>query len=344
MKYLVLLAGLLITMATRAELVILQYHHVSTSTPAATSISPADFKRHLLLLASLNKTIVDLPSAIQTLRQGGTLPDNAVAITFDDAYESIYHNAFPLLAQRRWPFTVFVNPGTIDAEHEGIMPWQQLREMQQQGATIANHTQDHPYLIQRPDNLTLDAWLTQQVDNAEQRIKQEMGQSNRLLAYPYGEYSLAIAEWLQDHDYLAFGQHSGAVSSQSFWQAIPRYPVAGAYADPDTLNNKLQTLALPVASNSLVDPALGSDNPPELRLTLHSQDLDPDHLRCFASGEGQIDHQVDVTGTTITLTTQATQPITQGRSRYNCTAPSLSKPSYFYWYSQLWINTNVENR
>ncbi|MFK4751221.1 polysaccharide deacetylase family protein [Oceanobacter antarcticus] len=344
MKYLALLLGLLLAASARSDLVILQYHHVDTATPATTSISPADFERHLQLLASLNKTIVDLPQAMAALRLGKSLPDNAVAITFDDAYESIYRNAFPKLARRHWPFTIFVNPGAVDAEYAGVIRWHQLREMQQQGATIANHSMDHPYLIQRPKNLSLDQWLTQQVETAEQRIKQEMGHSDRLLAYPYGEYSLEITQWLEAHDYLAFGQHSGAVSKASFWQAIPRFPAAGDYSDPDTLNDKLRTLAMPVSNSSLVDPALGRENPPTLVLTIESTDIKPDSLRCFAGGEGQISHQTSVSGKTITLQTRALHPITQGRSRYNCTAPSISKSGYFYWYSQLWINTSVENR
>lgn len=48
-------------------------------------VSPARFEDHLRYLGA-NYAVVSLPEAVATLRDGGTLPPNAVAITFDDGY------------------------------------------------------------------------------------------------------------------------------------------------------------------------------------------------------------------------------------------------------------------
>ncbi|WP_221798260.1 polysaccharide deacetylase family protein [Oceanobacter mangrovi] len=342
-KFIVLLTWLA-SVSAHADLVILQYHHVSTDTPPETSIAPADFERHLQLLQQQHMTVVSLPQAIKALQQGQPLPPRAVAITFDDAYESIYSQAFPLLKQRGWPFTIFVNPGPVDQQLPGTISWDQLRQMQQAGATIANHTLNHPYLLNRPAGQSLDQWLTTEVLGAEQRIKEELGSSTRMLAYPYGEFSLEISDWLRRHRFIAFGQQSGAVGEQTYWQAIPRFPAAASYANLETLTPKLKTLAFNTHQQPPLEPQLGGQNPPLLQLAIDSEDIKPGSLQCFASHEGKMEVTSQATTGELTFTTRAKTPITAGRGRYNCTASSLSKPDYYYWYSQLWINTSVENR
>lgn len=327
-----------------AQLTILQYHHVSTSTPPSTSISPAGFAAHLQLLEQEQMVVVDLADAMQRLRADEPLPDKSVAITFDDAYLSIYENAFPLLKERKWPFTVFVNTAAVDGQYGRILNWDQLREMKAAGAQIANHSVNHPYLINRPQELTLDQWLTAEVETAEQRIVKELGSSPRMLAYPYGEFNLDIAQWLKEHNYLAFGQQSGPVGPMSNPQALPRFPAAGVYADTKTLRTKLYTLALPLAPDELQEPVLNGPELPELVLHFPEMDFTPSRLQCFASGEGAIPTQVSADKGMVTLTTKATRAMGGGRSRYNCTVPSKSRQGWYYWYSQLWINSQITQR
>src|SRR5690606_24950387 len=109
----------------------------------------------------------------------------AVAITFDDAYLSIYTNAYPQLKARNWPFTVFVNTRAVDERHSVVMSWDQLRDMQKNRGLIANHTQSHPYLIEPPKNRQLNDWLEEEINGAEKRLQTELGTSHKLLAYPY---------------------------------------------------------------------------------------------------------------------------------------------------------------
>jgi peptidoglycan/xylan/chitin deacetylase (PgdA/CDA1 family) len=46
----------------------------------------------------------------------GTLPDNAVALTFDDGYRDFYEHAFPLLEEMGLPATLFVTTGFVSGE------------------------------------------------------------------------------------------------------------------------------------------------------------------------------------------------------------------------------------
>ena len=77
--------------------VILQYHHVSESTPASTSTTPEQFAKHMRYLADNNFTVVALSTLMDAIKQQQILPDKTVVITFDDAYLDILQNGKPIL-------------------------------------------------------------------------------------------------------------------------------------------------------------------------------------------------------------------------------------------------------
>lgn len=343
-KQLLALFALICTLPASAQLVILQYHHISDSTPAVTSISPEGFAEHLKLLADEGMVVVDLKSALHKIQNGQALPEKAVAITFDDAYSSIFDNAFPLLKQRNWPFTVFVNSKPVDEQHSNFMSWDQLREMQRHKGLIANHGVSHPYLIDVPKNKSLEEWLDSEINGAEKRLHEMLGTSHKLFAYPYGEFNLEIANWLKEQGYIGIGQQSGAVGASSNFQALPRYPASGIYANIKTLRAKLYTLAFPINAEQFVEPVLSGNNPPELTLSFSSTDINVRTIQCYSGTEGAIPTRAERNDNVITLHIQARNAIKSGRDRYNCTAPSTAKPGWYYWYSQFWINSAVKNR
>jgi len=316
--------------------VVLQYHHISDSTPAATSTSPQRFMSHLDYLARNRFRVLPLPELVAKLRRGDSLPDKAVAITFDDGYRSLYETAFPLLKARNWPFTVFINTLPHDQGLSHFLSWSQLRLMAGQGATIANHTHSHPHLLRRLPGESDSQWrqrIQGEITTAENRIREQLGVSHRLLAYPYGEYDPMLLSLLEEMDFAAFGQHSGPLASHSHLQALPRFPFGGRYGDDDDFALKVQSLPFPLAQRpSLLDTVLsGKRLQPLLRLQL-AQSLPAERVHCFATGQGEI----AVVRRSTWIEVRAPAPVPVGRSRYNCTAAS-SEPGRFYWYSQLWM-------
>jgi hypothetical protein len=127
--------------------VILLYHHVSSTTPASTSVTPVLFEQHLQHLAD-GYNVISLEQAVKALKAGELLPERAVVITFDDGYRNIYDNAHPMLLKYAMPYTVFVNPQLI-GKHSHQLNWQQVAEMEKGGAQFANHTSHHRHLLER---------------------------------------------------------------------------------------------------------------------------------------------------------------------------------------------------
>ena len=310
---------------------ILVYHHVSTETPASTSVSPQQFRQHLKALSDGPFQVVELQWALNQIQRGAPLPDYAVAITFDDGYNNIYDNGMPLLVEFGMPFTVFVSTETIDRRFGDMMDWDTLRDLQANGATIANHSVKHDYFVRQfPLD---DAWLEgayNDITEAQKRIEAELGPSPRWFAYPYGEFNNALRDKLEQEGWIAFGQQSGGVGQYSDFQSLPRFSAGGIYANWNTLKTKLMSQPLPVDYRAMPDP-ITQLNPPQLVVRLLEALPNSQKLNCFVNGDWMPVHWENA----MTFTMQPTKPLAAGRSRYNCTYP-ISE-GRFYWFSHQWL-------
>ena len=316
--------------STTPNAAILLYHHVSSSTPASTSISPEAFKSHMEYLDA-HHTVVSLQDVVSAIQHNTTLPENAVAITFDDGYANILDNAHPILADLGFPYTVFINPDEIGVGPKQLT-WEQVIAMHNDGVVFANHTLDHLHMLNGEQAMGERAWLEkvwQNVESAEKKIEDKLDISLKYLAYPFGEYNTALANKLKAEGYIGFGQHSGAVGPSSDMQALPRFPAAGPYANLATLKTKLNSLAMPVTQSSHKDPRMTARNlASPISLTIDSDDVRLTQVNCFFGGDPI---ETSLEENVLTFTLDETLPI--GRSRVNCTAPSNAQSGRYYWYS-----------
>ena len=316
--------------STTPNAAILLYHHVSSSTPASTSISPEAFKSHMEYLDA-HHTVVSLQDVVSAIQHNSTLPENAVAITFDDGYANILDNAHPILADLGFPYTVFINPDEIGVGPKQLT-WEQVIAMHNDGVVFANHTLDHLHMLNGEQAMGERAWLEkvwQNVESAEKKIEDKLDISLKYLAYPFGEYNTALANKLKAEGYIGFGQHSGAVGPSSDMQALPRFPAAGPYANLATLKTKLNSLAMPVTQSSHKDPRMTARNlSSPISLTIDSDDVRLTQVNCFFGGDPI---ETSLEENVLTFTLDETLPV--GRSRVNCTAPSNAQSGRYYWYS-----------
>ena len=326
----------LLTLATApaasADLVVLQYHHVSNDSPASTSTTPSLFRAQMDMIEQLGLEVVPLEEGTRAALAGQLNDKQQVAITFDDAYRSVWHTALPELTRRHYPFTVFVNTGAIGG-HD-FMSWDQLRELANNPAVeIANHSANHQHLPRRPDE-SMDAWQARikvSLDDAQASLEKHLGTRTPMLAYPYGEFGDDLEQAVADRDWLGYGQQSGPIGPTSLSTRLPRFPMATAYGQLNALKDKLLSKALPVDARSLPG-GVAHHNPPALSFTL-PDGFDPARLTCFASGKGrQVVHNPG--GQRISV--QADSPFNSRRFRYNCTYPAGQ--GRFYWLSHQWVD------
>ena len=341
------LAAASTTLATtddRNHAVILQYHHVSDITPKVTSISPELFGKHLEYLNKNNFTVWPLTKIVEHLRSNQPVPDKTVAITFDDAFTSIYDNAFPLLQKYQMPFTVFVATDPVDRNFGKIMSWKQIRGMAEAGATIANHTRTHSHLVERKPKESEQQWLQRvksDLEYTQQRIKEETNQDIRYFAWPYGESTPELRALLKEMKYIGLGQQSGAVSAASDMTNLPRFAISGNYTSIGALRDRILSLPMPLKADNPNSELISEEtNPPILAIELTPGKFRLDELRCFASGQGVIPVKW-LNEAKTKFETVAPKALPRGRSRYNCTMPSWTT-GRFHWYSHAWLRLNED--
>lgn len=319
---------------------IIMYHRVGDGRFPSTNVTAAQFRAHLARLEAGDYHVMSLPDLLTRLRAGDAVPNRTVAITFDDAYASVAANAHPLLAERGWPYTVFVSTDYIDRGFDGYMSWARMRALADSGlVTFGNHTVSHARLWKRRGEERRADWrqrVRAEVVGAQGRLVDELGaavaREPGLLAYPYGEYDRASADLVADLGFLGIGQHSGAVGHGTDFRAVPRFAFNEQYADVDAFSTKVSARPLPVTSLRPWDPtAVMGDSPPQhLRLQLGEEAPRASRVGCFVNGS-----RVEVTpaGDGVRVALPA---LGAGRSRVNCTAPAGE--GRFRWFGHVLIN------
>jgi peptidoglycan/xylan/chitin deacetylase (PgdA/CDA1 family) len=220
-----------------ADVLVLCYHAVSRSWPAALSVTPDVLEAQLHRLVSRGYRGATFADALTA--PPGT---RVISVTFDDAYRSVAELAFPVLERLGVPGTVFVPTGFAGASepmswpgiddwlggpHEGElvpMSWEQLRRLQAAGWEIGSHTVSHPRLT-RVD----DEQLAAELRDSRLACEARTGERCTSIAYPYGDVDARVTAAARDAGY-AFG----AALPASFHRPRPlEWPRIGVYrADP----------------------------------------------------------------------------------------------------------------
>lgn len=317
--------------------VVFVYHRFGESQYPSTNTPLAAFKAQLDYLATHGFHVWSLPRLVRTLQAGRPMPDKTVALSVDDAFQSVYEKAWPLLLAHHFPVTVFVSTQAVDRHYPAYMSWAEMRMMQAQGASFADHTVTHPHPLERKPGEGEAAWekrMRAEVLDAQLRIRQELGAKTntnpKLFAYPYGEYNPALAKLVTRLGFVAFAQASGALGEPLDPRALPRFPIDTRFDALSSFARRAVSQPMPLASVLPWSPAVQAGiNPPRLTLTL----MRPLHrLACFRS-DGTRMQWAPVSATRIVL--QAHSALPEGRSLYTCTAPAAG--GGYYWYTHPWF-------
>lgn len=317
------------------EAVIFMYHRFGESKYPSTNIKLEQFEAHLSYLEKNGYNVWSLSKIVNYMLEGRAIPDKTVALTIDDAYKSIYTEAFLRLKEKKFPFTVFVNTLSIDSKSKSYMSWDEMRDMEHFGAEFANHSITHDYMLPKgsEDKSQWQKRIKDEIGGAQKRLQEELGKDTnenpKIFSYPFGEYSKETAEYIQTLGYVGVTQTSGAVDMHSDTKALPRFPMAEAFADIDSFVLKLKTLPLPIKSISPKEPLVSSKNPPLLSMELSHL---VKNLKCYLSnGEPLSLEWISETKVNIIAKKSLLSP----RDKYTCTAKT--DENKWYWYSHLWI-------
>ena len=92
----------------RNEVIVLMYHRFLSKVEPGDDITPANLATQLALFHQDGYHAISLAQFIAFVNGTGTVPPNALLLTFDNGYQSQYTDVFPLLKKYRDPATFFL--------------------------------------------------------------------------------------------------------------------------------------------------------------------------------------------------------------------------------------------
>ena len=216
---------------TAEELTVLSYHEVTDparSLQPLYAVTPTDFVRQMDWLRNRGYHFVSVSEVLASRHGGKPLPEKAVLITFDDGYQSVYDNAWPVLKLFRIPAVIAVvgswleAKGTADFDgkklpREELLSWDELREMTQSGLVeVGSHAFDlHRGILGNPQGNLQPAATTRRYLPEEKRyedeaayakrvrddlerngelVRKRTGKPPRVISWPYGRYNRTTRE------------------------------------------------------------------------------------------------------------------------------------------------------
>ena len=178
----------------RPMLVIITYHPIKAS-------QTTGFKKQMDMLKSIGQPvplteIADLKSAYN------------IAVTFDDAYQSVLQNALPILKLNKIPATIFVPTGFLGKKPEWIKnpehPYsneivataEQLKSLPADFITIGSHTVSHLNLINIAEEVA-----KQEIFDSREALEKLLHRGITLFAAPYATLDEGFIDFFKQAGY-----------------------------------------------------------------------------------------------------------------------------------------------
>ncbi len=220
----------------RTRVAVLAYHDFSETRPVSDMlVRTSEFRRQMEYIYKAGYTVISMQEFLEWRFGALELPAKCVLITMDDGWRSVYTEAFPILREYGYPFTVFLYTDFLSGR--GLsMTRAMVREMQKHGATVGSHSSNHFYP---------SAWQEKEAEGEEAyaaMVEQELGQSHQRLSklfgdintycFPGGYVTQPMLDRLPGYGYVAaFSVAPGKVTCQEDPWQIHRYMIFGT--DPN---------------------------------------------------------------------------------------------------------------
>lgn len=138
----------------------------------------------------------------QTLDQADACPSGQkVVITFDDGYEDVYLNAFPILQEYGFTAFIFIITGfvgkynswdfNLGRKRKRHLGWKQIKEMSKCGFGFGSHTVNHPDLTKIDPAC---GGVEYELKKSKEVLEDRLGKEVSFLSYPFGRYNCFVQE------------------------------------------------------------------------------------------------------------------------------------------------------
>lgn len=315
------------------DIPIFAYHRFGDARYPSTNISDQVFEEQLQYLRDNNFEVISFGSAVKAWKEGRMLPEKAVILTIDDGYLSFYTHGWPLLKKYNFEATVFIQTETVGGGD--FMSWNQIKEIQNAGIEIGNHSASHAYFLDLPAGEIAEAF-EKDLEKSGSELKKHLGKTPKIYAYPSGEWTSEMEMIVKKSGYLAAAvQKSGVFCEKTNMMAVPRFPMGGNFGNLEGFKNKSKMKALRVIRTT-PESSLYTENPPKLTVELNIKNIQINNIQFFVDGVKAEIAEINTTTVPPFVVLKAPGKIKGRHTLYTLTAPSTDGKSW-HWFSYVWV-------
>jgi peptidoglycan/xylan/chitin deacetylase (PgdA/CDA1 family) len=221
---------------------ILCWHSISEGS-GPTRIRPAVFLEQLDALAESGCAVLALDDVAAWLAGARDIPARAAVLTFDDGYRDFAAVAFPALAARGWPSTLFLCAGRVGEERHGTAPpasdgrplldWSAVADVAARGVAIGSHGLTHADLTRLPL-----AAAEAEIADSQRVLEERLGRRVAAFAFPFGRSTPVLRAAVARRYALAVGTTMRRAGPGADPHDLPRIDMT-YFRDPERLRRFL---------------------------------------------------------------------------------------------------------
>ncbi len=191
----------------RTRVAVLGYHNFSDTKPVSEMrMRTSDFRKQMEYLRTAGITAISMQDFLDWRFGTKRLPEKCALITIDDGWRSTYTDAFPILKEMGYPFTLFPYTRYITGRGDS-MSREMIQEMANYGATIGSHSTSHyyPSTWKKTGQGTpaYTALIEREIGDSAKQLTAWFGSKVVTYCYPGGYHTPEMLEKLPQYGYIA---------------------------------------------------------------------------------------------------------------------------------------------
>jgi len=189
------------------------------------------FRTQMAFLKHAGYHVISMADACRALFAKHPLPGRAVVLSFDDGYENFADEALPVLREFGYPSVLFAVSGLLGKRADWLsgaggkpllLDKRRLGALRGERVEIGSHSVSHARLS-RLD--AAQAW--HEIADSKAALEDMLGEAVEYFAYPYGDYSPAVRDAVEQAGYQAAVTCSrGAANTAPNRFEIPRKAIS----------------------------------------------------------------------------------------------------------------------
>lgn len=311
----------------KTRVAVLGYHNFSETKPVTEMLMrTSEFRGQMEYIRRAGLTVISMQEFLEWRFGARELPAECVLITLDDGWRSVYTDAYPILKEYGYPFTLFLYSKYLSGRGDSMNP-AMIREMQANGATIGSHSTSHLYpKVWKAEQAKGEEAYTSLIDNEIGKSQQHLSSlfgNVKTYCYPGGYITQPMVDRLPSygyvaaftvipakvtstedpwriHRYMIFGNDPGIFNSAMDFRVAQEGKVVSTGTTPGTLPKSTPPPPFPVSPQP--NAQVSCDVPTITAQLSGVAGVDFSTLRMSVSGFGRVPAQVDATARTISWT------------------------------------------